>query len=145
MMSSCRRFPLRMLPLLLLGVSCLPLSAGAEVANPDRMLKNIIIDHTISLPGHDFYSVFSDFLASMTADVYFDLVTLKEQRSSRSGNYILIEHNQKVLFRATVYPADRYMEAKAKQAASVVSGKIHREELEALFRPQGGDLGPDEL
>jgi len=146
-----RRLPLSVGPLLCLLLClflCLPAEgrAASQAVNnePDRLLKKIIIDNTITLYGHEFYRAFAGYLAEVTGSVYYDHVTLKEVRSSRSGNAILIEHGQAVLYRVTVYPADRYMQTKAKQAAVVVSGKIGQEQLNVLFS-QGGDLAGDEL
>jgi len=134
-----------MLTLLLVVAFCLPgCSDGFAADANDRNVRKIIIDNTITYPGHEFYRLFVPHLKVLTGKVYFDSVTLKESRSSRSGSQITIEHREKTLFQTVVYSADQYLDAKAKRAASIVSGKLSQAQLEGLFS-QDGDLAGDEL
>ncbi|MDX8392130.1 MAG: CsgE family curli-type amyloid fiber assembly protein [Mariprofundaceae bacterium] len=119
-----------------------PASFAADA--DDRSMRKVILDHTITYSGHEFYRHFARFLALETTNVYFDQVALKEFRSHRSGNYIRIEYREKMLYRSTVYGGDRNMAKKAKRAAKIVSAKISKAQLNALFS-QADDLAGDEL
>jgi len=136
---------MRVLSLLLAVFFCLPgCTDGLAADANDRNVRKIIIDNTITYPGHEFYRLFVPRLNELTGKVYFDSVTLKESRSSRSGSQITIEHREKTLFQTVVYSADQYLDAKARRAASIVSGKLSKAQMDGLFS-QGGDLAGDEL
>lgn len=109
----------------------------------DRGIRKIVIDNTITYPGHEFYRAFTHFLSLETGSMYYDQVALTESKH-RSGARILIIHHEKILYRTNVYIADRNLDKKAKHAAKIVARIIGKEELSALFsRP--GDLAGDEL
>ncbi|MDQ6986848.1 MAG: CsgE family curli-type amyloid fiber assembly protein [Mariprofundaceae bacterium] len=130
--------------LMMVGL-CLQMSPAAFAADAsDRMLHKVVIDNTITYPGHEFYRQFVHYLMLETGNVYFDQVTLKEYRSRRSGSSIHIEFAEKTLFHSTVYAGDRSLARKAKRAAKIVSAKISKAPLNALFS-QAGDLAADEL
>jgi len=142
MVSRCS--PGAVLVLLAVAVMMAPVQIASAAGASDRNLKKIVLDHTITYQGHEFYRQFVPLLGQKTGSIYFDSVTLKEHRSRRSGRTIVIEHREATLFRTTVYAGDQYIEAKARQAAAVVSAKLSRAQLEGLFS-QGGDLAGDEL
>ncbi len=138
-------FKASVLAFLVLFGLCLQAAPAALAADAtDRMLHKIVIDNTITYSGHEFYRHFVHYLMLETGNVYFDQVTLKEYRSRRSGNSIHIEFAQKTVYHTTVYAGNRALAAKAKRAAKIVSAKISKAPLNALFS-QAGDLANDEL
>ncbi|PIO90149.1 MAG: hypothetical protein COS82_11715 [Zetaproteobacteria bacterium CG06_land_8_20_14_3_00_59_53] len=135
----------RIFGLLLCSVFWLSLAGSVEAAGAnDRNLRKIVLDQTTTYPGHEFYRYFVPLLSEKVGNVYFDSVTLKESRSKRSGSLISIEYREAILFQTVVYAADQYINAKAIQAAAVVSAKLSQSQLDGLLS-QGGDLAGDEL
>jgi len=140
-----KRFKTSVVAFLMMFGLCLQASPTAFAADAsDRMLHKVVIDNTITYSGHEFYRHFVHYLMLETGNVYFDQVTLKEYKSRRSGSSIHIEFAQKTLYHTTVYAGNRVLAGKAKRAARIVSAKISKAPINALFS-QAGDLAGDEL
>jgi hypothetical protein len=103
--------------------------------------SEVIVDHTITPKGHEFYRYF---IVSMNSEesppVHFSSLSVEERPHSRSGSLISIESEQGQIVQVTIYAgANGQAEQLAARVAAYVRQQLIERELSALFSDP--DLG----
>lgn len=117
------------------------LSSAAPAGEEDEMM-GFIVDDTISHIGHDFYYSFSERLRA-TSPMDFNLV-VRERPSARWGALVIVEYQQRLVYRRFLPPNTVDLKDDAYDAADWVRGQIVQRKLEALLQDTT-DLERDEL
>jgi len=109
----------------------------------DELLEGIISDRTITINGHEFYDYFARAWLSSPGALSFNL-TVHERPSARWGSLIWIEHEQRIIYRAFVFPARSDIEKASEKAARTVAEQLKQLEMRRLLVVDP-DLERDEL
>jgi curli production assembly/transport component CsgE len=112
--------------------------AGAEEAE----ISGLVINHTITRSGNDFYRKFSERLNELVP-LETNLV-VKERPSARWGILLWVELEGQPVYREFLSPISSQLDETAYRAADLVLQEINRRKIEALFE-DNIDLDKDEL
>ncbi|SDN16769.1 curli production assembly/transport protein CsgE [Pseudomonas jinjuensis] len=124
-----------------LGLALLLVAAPAPASEEDEMM-GFLVDDSISHIGHEFYRYFSDRMRD-TSRLDFNLV-IRERPDARWGSLIIVEYEQRVVYRRFLPPNTSELRAIASEAADLVKQQIVRRKLEAQLQ-DNTDLEKDEL
>jgi curli production assembly/transport component CsgE len=152
----CRRSALGSLGFILAGWALCASSPAAEAIGPslsqgaplDRPIHadpydGVVVDQTITLPGHSFYQAFVAAWRDKALSERYS-VTVGERPSRLLGSQVWVEFSHRRLFQASLPPARWRIDRLGDEAAEVAYQNISRTEVERLlFRDP--DLGRDEL
>lgn len=122
---------------LLLGA----LGQSARAGEEDELL-GFIVDDSISHIGHEFFYAFTERLRA-TSRLDFNLV-VRERPSARWGSLVMVEYQQRVIYRRFLPPNTVELKAVAEEAADLVKMQVIRQKLEAQLQDTT-DLEKDEL
>jgi len=99
------------------------ISSHAYVLAGENEIHGLILDRTITLPGHGFYKKFSAHWLAANLSQSGNIVVV-EKPSARWGNLILISSKDQVLYRTSIRPGKQLKTNLIKEAVSSVSQKI---------------------
>lgn len=112
------------------------------VAAGEAEISGLVIDHTITRAGNEFYRKFSERITD-TGELEANLV-VKERPSARWGILIWVELENTPIYREFLSPNVTGMDETAYRAADGVLQEINRRKVESLFDDHI-DLDKDEL
>ena len=121
------------------------LSQGAPLDRPIHAdpYDGVVVDQTITLPGHSFYQAFVAAWRDKALSERYS-VTVGERPSRLLGSQVWVEFSHRRLYQAVLPPARWRIDRIGEEAADIAFQNISRTEVERLlFRDP--DLGPDEL
>ena len=99
------------------------ISSHTYVFAGENEIHGLILDRTITLPGHGFYKKFSAHWLAANLSQAGNIVVI-EKPSARWGNLILISSEDQVLYRTSIRPGKQLKINLIKEAVSSVSQKI---------------------
>jgi len=109
----------------------------------DDGIDGVVVDNTITLTGHHFFSQFVATWQDLEQPSRQNL-TIRERPSARWGSLIWVEYNHRVLYRTFVQPGRPSNRAVAEGAATHVARVLQEVEAQQwLFNDP--DLAKDEL
>ena len=120
--------------LVLLCASCLHVHA-AEIKDP-----GLVIDHTVTSVGHDFYRGFTD----KWDRNYPETITISERPSARWGSWISVKIGQDTLYQTLLFPNRRNFNKDVDTAIDGVTEALSRRQLDKALLGTG-DLAHDEF
>ena len=142
--SSNGRTPLRWRVSRLAGAFGLALLLAASMApaqEEDEMM-GFLVDDSISHLGHEFYRYFSDRMRDISR-LDFNLV-IRERPDARWGSLVMVEYQQRVVYRRFLSPNTAELKDIASAAADHVKDQILRRRLEEQLQ-DNTDMEKDEL
>lgn len=121
-----------------------PSLPGQEFVGDDGLeLDGLVIDRTLTPPGHDFYDHFVATWRDMAAaELRRANLVVTERPSIRSGSVLSIEHNHRIIFRTFLQPRRADMKPLAEKAAQVAQMSIINHARNAALWVNG-DLSGD--
>lgn len=120
--------------LALLCGACLHIHA-AEIKDP-----GLVIDHTVTSVGHDFYRGFTD----KWDRNYPETITISERPSARWGSWISVKIGQDTLYQTLLFPNRRNFNKDVDTAIDGVTEALSRRQLDKALLGTG-DLAHDEF
>ncbi|MNZ35414.1 curli assembly protein CsgE [compost metagenome] len=118
------------------------LAAVSVAADEEDEMMGFLVDDSISHIGHEFYRYFSDRMRD-TSRLDFNLV-IRERPDARWGSLVIVEYEQRVVYRRFLSPNTSELRTVASDAADFVKQQIVRSKLEAQLQ-DNTDLEKDEL
>ena len=107
-------------------------------------IEGIIIDHTITFIGREFYIDFAQAWSEVGLGRNGYNLTVREQPTSVSGSRVWVEFNRRNMFETFLSPATVTTEEAAEVAAKSIAKKLRDLEIQKhLFVDP--DLAPDEI
>jgi len=114
-----------------------------ESLHADDILQGLIIDHTVTFIGRNFYYHFSKAWSEQAIHGDYNL-TVYEQPTAHSGSRVWVEWDRRNVYQVFLSPASRDIQAAAENAARTIARRLEVIELQkSLFN--NPDLAPDEL
>ena len=114
-----------------------------ETPNHAEQIEGIVLDHTMTQIGREFYQAFSTTWRSL-GDVTSINLALYERPSARWGSLIWVEHKSGRVYQAFLYPGRQRAREAGEQSALQVFRRVGQLEVEReLFKDP--DLGGEEI
>lgn len=110
-------------------------ASAAEIKDP-----GLVIDHTVTSVGHDFYRGFTD----RWEKNYPETITISERPSARWGSWISIKIGQDTLYQTLLFPNRRNFNREIDTAVSSVYEALSRRQIDKTLLGTG-DLSGDEF
>lgn len=118
------------------------LITSQEIIADEAEISGLIINHTITRSGQEFYRKFSERLND--EDALESNLVVKERPSARWGILIWVELEGQAVYREFLSPNVSQMDETAYRAAEIVLQEIDRRKVQSLFEDHS-DLDKDEL
>jgi curli production assembly/transport component CsgE len=123
----------------LLVLLALPGLAGAA---GHESITGIVVNQTVTVAGQEFHAAFAAIWADKP-EISGYAMAIRERPSARRGTTVEVEHDYRVVFRATLPPARAQIRPLAEQAAEAVYEIAVAAQLQLLVRDD--DLAADEI
>jgi len=138
-----------------LGMACLLAAGGAraqlsrenerpiERAGLANLAGGLVLDETVTVLGHEFFSAFADAWRELDGDQRYS-VTISEVPTARFGSTMRVQAQGRLVYQSLLRPNRQAARETAMAVAGDVFESLVRLEAEqALFHDP--DLGPEEL
>lgn len=109
----------------------------------ENEVDGLIIDHTMTRLGDDFYFFFSQMMNDRHGSLKENL-TVKERPTALSGSIISVSHRNKIIYRTALSPGRKQAEEKATEALNAVTSYLIRWKAQLSYQDTF-DLERDEF
>lgn len=133
-------FPMRLITFVLLMFVMQTLAAQSDDLEE---LDGLLVDHTITRMGHDFYRDFSAYWMLNFSGADYNL-SLHERPSARWGSLVWVEYRSQQVYRSFLRPNTAGIQDMAELAAAQVKSRVDQLRVTEAFEDRF-DLEEDEL